>query len=69
MLAPAYAAGDSDRTLVVLVLVPEITGAAYAVVVLSRSLSRTADQTLTLLAHSLLAHTLLAHSLAAFARR
>jgi diguanylate cyclase (GGDEF)-like protein len=55
VLAPAYAAGDSNRTLVVLVLAPEITGAAYAVVLLSRSLSRNSDQALSLLALSLAA--------------
>ncbi len=53
---PGYVGGESDDTLVVvLVLVPEITGAAYAVVLLSRSLSRNSDLALSLLALSLAA--------------
>ncbi|MEU4426677.1 GGDEF domain-containing protein [Actinoplanes sp. NPDC024001] len=55
VLAPAYAGLPAGAAqLITLVLLPELVGAAYALVLLSRSLSHRGDQALSLLALSLL---------------
>ncbi len=51
VLAPAYSSLPAGTgTLILAVLAPEIAGAAYALVLLARSLSRRGDQALSLLA-------------------
>ncbi|MBG0564707.1 diguanylate cyclase [Actinoplanes aureus] len=55
VLAPAYASLPAEAgPLITLVLLPELIGAAYALVLLSRSLSHSGDQALSLLALSLM---------------